>query len=68
MILVDTSVLIDFFKGSGTENSRKLEEILRRRMPFGITPYAMQEVLQGQPVKRNLSFSRITCQRNIFII
>ena len=47
MILVDTSVLIDFFKGSGTENSRKLEEILRRRMPFGITPYAMQEVLQG---------------------
>ncbi len=52
MILVDTSVLIDFLKGSGTENSRKFEEILRRRMFFGITPYTMQEVLQGAANKK----------------
>jgi predicted nucleic acid-binding protein len=47
MILVDTSVLIDFFKGSGTEESQKFEEILKRRIPFGINSHIMQEILQG---------------------
>lgn len=52
MILVDTSVLIEFFKGSRIEVSRKLEEILIRRIPFGISPYIMQEVLQGAASER----------------
>jgi predicted nucleic acid-binding protein len=47
MILVDTSVLIDFFKGSRTEESQKFEEILKRRIPFGINSHIMQEILQG---------------------
>ena len=47
MILVDTSVLIDFFKGSGTEESQKFEEVLKRRIPFGINSHIMQEILQG---------------------
>jgi hypothetical protein len=47
MILVDTSVLIDFLKGLQNEGSQKLEEIIRRRLPFGINSFVLQEVLQG---------------------
>jgi predicted nucleic acid-binding protein len=47
MILVDTSVLIDFFKGSVSDESQKFEEILKRRIPFGINSHIMQEILQG---------------------
>lgn len=47
MILVDTSVLIRFFKGAQSEKSRKFSIILQRRMPFGINSLIFQEVLQG---------------------
>jgi predicted nucleic acid-binding protein len=47
MILVDTSVLIRFFKGAQSEKSRKFSTILQRRMPFGINSLIFQEVLQG---------------------
>ncbi len=47
MILVDTSVLMDFFKGSKTEENQKFEGILKQRIPFGINSYVMQEILQG---------------------
>lgn len=47
MILVDTSVLVDFFRGFKTEVSEKLENILTRNIPFGINSYIMQEILQG---------------------
>lgn len=47
MILVDTSVLIDFFKGRDNEPSRKFREVLQKEIPFGITSAIYQEVLQG---------------------
>jgi predicted nucleic acid-binding protein len=47
MILVDTSVLIDFFKGLKREGSQKFEAALRQGIPFGITSWILQEVLQG---------------------
>jgi predicted nucleic acid-binding protein len=47
MILVDTSVLIDFFSGQKNEGTKKLENILQRGIPFGITSVIFQEVLQG---------------------
>jgi hypothetical protein len=47
MILVDTSVLIDFFKGVDTAARSRFEEVLRRPLPFGITSFIFQEVLQG---------------------
>ena len=47
MILLDTSVLIDFLKGLKNESSLKFEDVLRRGVPFGITSFIMQEVLQG---------------------
>lgn len=47
MILVDTSVLINFFKGQKNDPAQKLEEVLRQDLPFGINSFIFQEVLQG---------------------
>ena len=47
MILIDTSVLIHFFKGIDSEGNRKLKIVLQRGIPFGINSLIFQEVLQG---------------------
>jgi predicted nucleic acid-binding protein len=47
MILVDTSILIHFFKGLESEGSRKFRMVLERGIPFGINSLIFQEVLQG---------------------
>jgi hypothetical protein len=47
MILVDTSVLIDFLKGENNDPTRRFRNILEQDLPFGITPLIFQEVLQG---------------------
>jgi predicted nucleic acid-binding protein len=47
MILVDTSVLIDFFKGQKNNACQKFELILTQGIPFGINSFIFQEVLQG---------------------
>ena len=47
MYLVDTSVLIDFIKGIDTPKSKKFENILLHQIPFGISAFTYQEVLQG---------------------
>jgi predicted nucleic acid-binding protein len=47
MILVDTSVLIHFFKGIDSKGSQKFRTILQREIPFGINSLIFQEVLQG---------------------
>ncbi len=47
MILVDTSVLIHFFKGLESEGSRKFRMVLERGIPFGINSLIFQEILQG---------------------
>lgn len=47
MILVDTSVLIDFLRGKDGPHTQKLAEIIDRDIPFGICPLIYLEVLQG---------------------
>ena len=47
MILVDTSVLVDFFKGVESPTVKKFESILENSIPFGITSIIYQELLQG---------------------
>lgn len=47
MILVDTSVLIDFFKGHTDDKVKLFQQVLVRDVPFGISCYTYQEVLQG---------------------
>ncbi len=66
MILVDTSVLICFLKGDSDDKTLLLQEILSRDIPFGISAYTYQEILQGardeaelQTLKEYLSTQRI---------
>ena len=47
MILVDTSVLIDYFKGNKNEKTELLERIIADKIPFGINKFIYQELLQG---------------------
>ena len=45
MVLVDTSVLINYFKGNDTPGTRHLEGLMEGA--FCITPIILQELLQG---------------------
>lgn len=47
MILVDTSVLVDFLKGSATKSTSDFDYILDAGIPYGINYYIYQEILQG---------------------
>lgn len=47
MILVDTSVIIGYLKGSESDKVLLLHEILERKAPYGISAFTYQEVLQG---------------------
>lgn len=47
MILVDTSVLIGYLKGSDGAVYNKFDEIIDKDIPFGINAYIYQELLQG---------------------
>ncbi len=58
MILVDTSVLIDFFKGTKNMESRKFEVVLQKKIPFGISSFIFQEVLQGAGSEKEYSLLR----------
>ena len=52
MILVDTSVLIDLFKGNVNEAVRDFHEVIEQQIPFGICSVIYQEVLQGARTKK----------------
>jgi len=47
MILVDTSVIIDYFKGKNNRHVRSLDQILLNGIPYGINGFIYQELLQG---------------------
>lgn len=47
MILVDTSVLIDFFKGTANSGTQKFQYVQDQNIRFGITNLVYQEVLQA---------------------
>jgi len=47
MILVDTSVILDYLKNIQNEKSDIFEDLLTRKLPWGICEYVYQEVLQG---------------------
>lgn len=55
MILVDTSVLINFFRGNLTASVKKFKTIIENGIPFGITSFIFQEVLQGVKNEKELS-------------
>ena len=47
MYLVDTSVWIDFLRGTHTQAVSRLNQIIEAEIPFGITGVIYQEILQG---------------------
>lgn len=47
MILVDTSVLVDYLKGRSNHAVKKLDSVFAMNIPFGITFHIYQELLQG---------------------
>ena len=52
MILVDTSILIDLFKGHENDPVRNFRLIIQQQVPFGISSVIYQEVLQGARNKK----------------
>lgn len=47
MILVDTSILISYFKNDSSEMNVKFDQLLEMNIPFGINVNIYQELLQG---------------------
>jgi predicted nucleic acid-binding protein len=47
MILVDTSVLINYLKGSHDAKTQLFDSVLSGDIPYGISSYTYQELLQG---------------------
>jgi predicted nucleic acid-binding protein len=47
LILVDTSVLVDFFAGRQTAAVGHLDRLLSTNAPYYVTPVVVQELLQG---------------------
>lgn len=57
MVLVDTSVWIDFLRQRSTEAVARFKKILAEEQSFGITSVIYQELLQG--VDSDASFGRL---------
>jgi predicted nucleic acid-binding protein len=47
MILLDTSVLIDYLRNVSNESVKLLDEIIDNNIPYGICDFVFQELLQG---------------------
>lgn len=58
MILVDTSVLLGYLKGDKTPAIRKFQDVLDRGMPYGISAFTFQELLQGASGEKELRILR----------
>jgi predicted nucleic acid-binding protein len=58
MILVDTSVLVDLFKGVSNDAADRMREMLVHQIPFGITFAIYQEVLQGAKSEKEYALLR----------
>jgi Predicted nucleic acid-binding protein, contains PIN domain len=58
MILVDTSVLIEFFKGRQNHKTDLFDAIIARDIPFGLSAFSYQEILQGARDEREYKLLR----------
>ncbi len=58
MILVDSSVLIDFLEGRENAPVNRFIEVLDHDIPFGISPLTILEVLQGAATEKDFATLR----------
>jgi len=47
LILIDTSVLIDFIRGHNNSKVEIFKRVLNQKLPYGISAYTYLEILQG---------------------
>jgi predicted nucleic acid-binding protein len=66
VILVDTSVLIDFLKGEDNPAVQKFLQVIEREIPFGICPLVFLEVLQGAATEKDFNLLREYLQSQAF--
>lgn len=65
MVLVDTTVWIDFLKGRDTSQVRRFEELLAEEIDIFTTGLIVQEVLSG--IKRKKERDSVVAELNRFI-
>ncbi|MEW6586529.1 MAG: PIN domain nuclease [Nitrospirota bacterium] len=53
MVLVDTSVMIDYLAGNENDAVLRFQYILDHNIPFGISPFVYQEILQGVKTEKD---------------
>ncbi|HWR73077.1 MAG TPA: PIN domain nuclease [Nitrospirota bacterium] len=53
MVLVDTSILIDYLRGTDNAGVERFQRVLDGNIPFGITPLVYLEVLQGARTEKD---------------
>ena len=68
MILVDTSVLIDFLRGIDNKSTGKFKKVLTQKIPFGITSVIFQEILQGAKSEQEYSTLKTYLETQHFFI
>lgn len=66
MILVDTSVLIDYFKGIQNHATNKLQFIFDSGIPFGINSLIYQELLQGTKTEKEFNELKAYLETQVF--
>jgi len=55
VILVDTSVIIDYLKGVNNKPVSALDKIIESGIPYGINDFIYQEILQGSKTKEEFN-------------
>jgi predicted nucleic acid-binding protein len=69
MILVDTSVLVNYLKGNSNDKTQVFEEVISREIPYGISLYAYQEILQGAKDEREFALLKeYLCTQSIYTL
>jgi predicted nucleic acid-binding protein len=58
MVVVDTSVWIDFFRNPSGEDNGRLEELIRENNRAAICGLILQEILQGIRDRKSFEFTR----------
>ncbi|MGA1796872.1 MAG: PIN domain nuclease [bacterium] len=66
MVLVDTSIFIDFFKKIRNKGVEKFSDILSRNIPYGINTYIYQELLQGTASERDYTLLKRYLDTQVF--
>ena len=66
MILVDTSVLIDYLRGVKNKATAKFDRVLERAIPFGISEFTYLETLQGCRSEKDLRTQKRYLDTQVF--